>query len=100
MTTDTLARPMMFDLWRQNHYIYKDKYTSHQTSYIENLLPEIAVQLNVYEILDILQKRLGAETMQNSLDTHQHIQSPVSHYSDGRWLKKNEYGGYRVYMLS
>jgi hypothetical protein len=96
MTTDTLARPMMFDLWRQNHYIYKDKYTSHQTSYIENLLPEIAVQLNVYEILDILQKRLGAETMQRALDNTRHIQSPVSQYQDGSWLKKTNMVGINV----
>ena len=87
---------MMFDLWRQNHYIYKDKYTSHQTSYIENLLPEIAIQLNVYEILDILQKRLGAETLQRALDTNQHIQSPVSHYQDGSWLKKSNMVGINV----
>lgn len=96
MTTDTLARPMMFDLWRQNHYIYKDKYTSHQTSYIENLLPEIAVQLNVYEILDILQRRFGAETIQRALDINQHIQSPVGHYTDGSWLKKSNMVGINV----
>src|SRR6218665_1793092 len=96
MTTDTLAKPMMFDLWRQNHYIYKDRYTSHQTSYIENLLPEIAVQLNVYEILDILQRRFGAETLQKALDTNQHILSPVSHYSDGSWLKKSNMVGINV----
>lgn len=87
---------MMFDLWRQNHYIYKDKYTSHQTSYIENLLPEIAVQLNVYEILDILQRRFGAETIQRALDINQHIQSPVGHYTDGSWLKKSNMVGINV----
>lgn len=96
MTTDTIDTPMMFDLWRQNHYIYKDKYTSHQTSYIENLLPEIAIQLNVYEILDILQRRLGAELLQRALDTNQHIQSPVSHYPDGSWLKKSNMVGINV----
>ncbi|MBA4851844.1 hypothetical protein [Emticicia sp. BO119] len=96
MTTDTLAKPMMFDLWRQNHYIYKDKYTSHQTSYIENLLPEIAVQLNVYEILDILQRRLGTEILQKALDPNQLIQSPVSHYQNGNWLKKVNMVGINV----
>ncbi|WP_337042935.1 hypothetical protein [Emticicia sp. 17c] len=96
MTTETLAKPLMFDLWRQNHYIYKDKYTSHQASYIENLLPEIAVQINIYEILDILQRRLGTETLQRALDPNQVVQSPVSHYPDGRWLKQSNMVGVNV----
>ena len=96
MTTGTLARPLMFDLWRQNHYIYKEKYTSHQTSYIENLLPEIAVQLNVYEILDILQKRFGDQLLQQALDSNYTISSPVSHYQDGSWLKKSNMIGVNV----
>jgi len=97
MTIDTYSpQPAMFDLWRQNHYLYKDQYTSHQKSYIQNLLPEIAVQLNVYDVLDILQRRLGSETLQRALDTNQTIDSPVSHYQDGSWLKKSNMVGINV----
>ncbi len=97
MTIDTYSpQPSMFDLWRHNHYLYKDKYTSHQTSYIQNLLPEIAVQLNVYDVLDILQRRLGGDTLQRAIDTNQIFNSPVSHYSDGSWLKKSNMIGINV----
>ena len=96
MTTDTHTQSSMFDLWRQNHYLYKDKYTSHQTSYIQNLLPEIAVQLNVYDVLDILQRRLGSDILQRALDFQQTISSPVSHNIDGAWLKKSNMVGINV----
>ena len=86
----------MFDLWRQNHYLYKDKYTTHQTSYIENLLPEIAVQLNVYEVLDILQRRFGRDTLQRILDPNHHTDSPVKHHENSTWLKKSNMVGINV----
>jgi hypothetical protein len=96
MTTDTYTQTSMFDLWRQNHYLYKDKYTSHQTSYIENLLPEIAVQLNVYDIIDILQRRFGNDIIQRALDPSQGIESPVSYHQDSQWLKKSNMVGINV----
>ncbi|MDZ7935597.1 MAG: hypothetical protein U5M51_11700 [Emticicia sp.] len=96
MTTDTYTQTSMFDLWRQNHYLYKDKYTSHQTSYIENLLPEIAVQLNVYDIIDILQRRLGNDIIQRALDSDKGIESPVSYHQDSQWLKKSNMVGINV----
>jgi hypothetical protein len=101
MTTDTYTQTSMFDLWRQNHNLYKDKYTSHQTSYIENLLPEIAVQLNVYDIIDILQRRLGNDLIQRALepsrvDLSRGIESPVSHHQDSQWLKKSNMVGINV----
>lgn len=96
MTTDTYTQTSMFDLWRQNHYLYKDKYTSHQTSYIENLLPEIAVQLNVYDIIDILQRRLGNDIIQKALDSNKGIESPVNYHQDSQWLKKSNMVGINV----
>lgn len=96
MTTDTYTQMSMFDLWRQNHYLYKDKYTSHQTSYIENLLPEIAVQLNVYDIIDILQRRFGNDIIQRALDPNRGIESPVSYHQDSQWLKKSNMVGINV----
>ena len=101
MTTDTYTQTSMFDLWRQNHNLYKDKYTSHQTSYIENLLPEIAVQLNVYDVLNILQRRLGNDIIQKALDSSQGdlgkcIESPASYHQDSQWLKKSNMVGINV----
>lgn len=86
----------LFDLWRQYHYVYKEQYQSHQTSYIPNLLPEIAVQLNVYDVFGILQRRLGTETLQKALDPNQTIESPVRHHQDGNWLKTSNMVGINV----
>lgn len=85
-----------FDLWRQYHYVYKQQYYSHQNSYIANLLPEIAVQLNVYDVFEILQRRLGGVVLQKALDPNQTIESPVKHHQDGSWLKKSKMVGVNV----
>jgi hypothetical protein len=85
-----------FDLWRQYHYVYKQQYQSGQISYIPNLLPEIAVQLNVYDIFEILQRRLGSEVLQKALDPNQTIESPVRHHQDGSWLKKSKMVGVNI----
>jgi hypothetical protein len=50
-------------------------------------LPEIAVQLNVYDVLNILQRRLGNHIIQKALDSSQEdlgkcIESPVSYHND------------------
>lgn len=94
--TDVYSQPSLFDVWRQNHYVFKEKYQSHGTSYIPYLLPEIAVQLNVYEILEILQRRLGSDVLQKALNPNETIDSPVKHYSDGTWLKKSNMVGVNV----
>ncbi len=94
--TDTHSQASMFDLWRQNHYIYKDNFVSHKTSFIENLLPEIAVQLNVYEVLDLLQKRLGGDILQRAVHAQQSVESPMAQYTDTSWLKKANMVGINV----
>ncbi len=90
------SQPSPFDMWRQYHYVYKQQYQSQQISYIPNLLPEIAVQLNVYDVFEILQRRIGSGTLQKALDPNQTIESPVSHHTDGTWLKKSKMVGVNI----
>lgn len=94
--TDVLANQSYFDLWRQNHYYTKSRYQSRQTSFVVDLLPEIAVQINSFEIFSILQNRLGSETLQKALNPDISISSPVKGQPDSNWIKKSNMVGINV----
>ena len=82
--------------WQQHHAHYTAQYQSGQTSFVPNLLPDIAVGFSVYQTLDILHKRLGAATLQRALDPNQHIDSPVAEQTSGNWLKTSNMVGINV----
>ena len=82
--------------WQQNYLHYTDLYQSGQLSYIPNLLPQTAVQLSVYQTLDILHKRLGNDTLRRALNPDETIDSPVRSCPDGSWLKRSNMVGVNV----
>lgn len=86
----------LFEEWRNNHYHAKQQYIMQQTSYIDTLLPEIAVQLDVFEVLDILQKRIGNERLVEVLNPDTCVVSPKEHEKNGNWLKKSKLVGVNV----
>jgi hypothetical protein len=89
-------RASLFEEWRQIHYLHKRNFESHVTSYIDALLPEIAVQLNVFEIFAILQKRLGDETLTKAFNPTETIGSPFQTQKNGDWLKQSNIVGINV----
>lgn len=82
--------------WRQHHATHTDAYRSDRSSFVPNLLPQTAVQLSVYQVLDILHQRLGTDTMRRALDPTETIASPVLGQPDGTWLKRSNMVGVNV----
>ncbi len=93
MTYDMIG---LQDRWHKNYATYTADYQTGRTSYIEHLPPQTAVQLSVYQILDMLHKRLGNDTLRRALDPQQTIASPVSSQPDSTWLKKSNMVGINV----
>jgi hypothetical protein len=60
LSMNNTQQASLFEEWRQTYYLQRRDFESHTTSYIDVLLPEIAVQLDVFEIL---RKRLGDKTL-------------------------------------
>ncbi len=82
--------------WRQNSIKYVDAYQSGRSSFVTNLLPETAVQLSVYQTLEMLHKRFGNETLRRALDPSETIESPAKKFTDGSWLKRSNMVGVNV----
>jgi hypothetical protein len=82
--------------WQQNRYHHRNQYQSHQRSSIPNLLPELAVRIDVFEVLEILRNRLGLETLQRALNPEATIESPVATQTDSSWMKRSNMVGVNV----
>ena len=82
--------------WQQNNRQYTEAYQSGRLSFIPGLLPQTAVQLSVYQTLDILHKRLGNDTLRRALNPNETIDSPARLFMDGSWLKRSNMVGVNV----
>lgn len=82
--------------WRITRSQCIENYTSRNSSFIANLLPEIAVKLDVFQVLEIIKKRIGTETLVRAIHPEQQISSPASHHTDSQWLKKSNMVGVNV----
>ena len=82
--------------WQQNNFRYTDAYQSGRSSFVASLLPQTAAQFAVYQMLEILHKRLGNDTIRRALDPSETIDSPVKGYPDGSWLKHSNMVGINV----
>ncbi|GAB4020762.1 alpha-amylase family protein [Spirosoma koreense] len=82
--------------WYQQHKTYTDVYQAGRQSFISTLLPQTAVNLTVYQTLEILHKRLGNETLRRALNPADTVESPARIYPDGSWLKRSKMVGVNV----
>lgn len=82
--------------WYYQRTVYTEAYASGHQSFISKLLPQTAVQLSVYQTLDILHKRLGNDSLRRSLNPAETIESPAKPYTDGSWLKRSNMVGINV----
>lgn len=85
-----------FEDWRAKHHIHKEQYFSHKTSFIEGLLPEIALQFNVFETLELLHRKLGSTVLTSALNPNQQVPSPLTNHSTTDWMKKTKMVGVNV----
>jgi len=82
--------------WQTHFYPALGQFERGEKSFIANFLPEFAVKLDVFQTLDVLQKRLGVEVLLRALDSDQTIDSPGLAYADGTWLKTAKMVGVNV----
>ena len=94
------ALPVSPDLsardWQTHFYHSLEGYERGETSFIPQFLPQFAVKLDVFQTLDILQKRLGVETLLRALNPDETIVSPAVRFNNSAWLKKSNMVGVNV----
>ena len=81
--------------WQQNYQQEIARYTNYETTFIPNLLPQIAVQFTSHQVLEILEKRLGSK-LQRALDPQYEVESPIAHLTDTAWMKTTNMVGINV----
>ena len=82
--------------WQNNFHEYYHSYESHHCSFVPYLLPDLAVQLNIFQVFEVLRQRLGLEILKQCIDPNQTLPSPVAGQQDGSWLKKSNMVGVNV----
>ena len=85
-----------FDIWRNSHSVLKNDFSSRKTSFVNQLIPEIAVNLNIFEILTLLQQKFGTEALTYALNPENTIPSPVATKTDTSWLKTSKMVGVNI----
>ncbi|MEZ4904639.1 MAG: hypothetical protein R2822_24285 [Spirosomataceae bacterium] len=83
--------------WRKEFYDSLTHYEQKKVSFIPELLPELATKFDVFQVLSILQQRIGTETLAGALHPEQTIASPLQGEKlDSQWLKKSKMVGVNV----
>ncbi len=93
---DSSPRQSWLDDWRAHQHRYKSQYTSGHTSFVSNLLPELAVRLDVFQVLGLLAQKLGADLLAQALNPYHTVPSSVIQEPDSQWLKKSNMVGVNV----
>jgi len=95
------------DAWEHHESDYVSAYTTGETSFIPNLVPETALGLSADSVLTILKGRLGdrvdlalsrecCDPEIPAADLPAEISSPVADWNDGRWLQTSNMVGINV----
>jgi hypothetical protein len=95
-SSNLLTRDAYVRDWRSTYHHLLNEYEHSHLSFIPQLLPELATKFDTFQILDILQKRLGTETLVRALNPNETIASPMVQQSDSKWLKKSNMVGVNV----
>jgi hypothetical protein len=95
MSSASATHPLP-EIWRNTHLKSKQDYISQNSSFVPNLLPSIAVQMPVFEVLSMLEGRYGSQNLSNAINANYSIDSPVCLQSDSTWLKKARMVGINV----
>ncbi len=73
--------------WYEKFEQSKMAFIQKKRSYIADLTPANAVKLGVFEILEILHKRLDTDTLTKALNPDFTIESPVANHENTAWIK-------------
>jgi hypothetical protein len=85
-----------FDVWRNGHSGFKSAYANQEMSFVSKLIPEISVELNVLDILQILQSRFGTDKLGQALNPGITYPSPLEGQQNGCWLKTTNMIGVNI----
>ncbi|MEM9847740.1 MAG: hypothetical protein AAF847_07610, partial [Bacteroidota bacterium] len=81
--------------WRLYFQEETDRFLRHETSYLQNLLPAMAMNLTTYQVLDLYRKRLGNRFME-AIDPTNTVSSPLIQQKNSIWIKHTNMVGINV----
>jgi hypothetical protein len=95
-SSTSLTRTAYVQDWRSTFHHFLTEYERTHISFVPQLLPEFATKFDVFQILGILQKRLGTEPLVRALNPNETITSPMAHHNDSQWLKTSNMVGVNI----
>lgn len=82
--------------WSDDKSFFLNDYQHRQSDFVAEVPPELLLSLSVYELLDILQKRLSFPIVQQCLHPEYSHPSPLTGSREGSWLKTTNMVGINV----
>lgn len=82
--------------WQTQGSQHLRAYAQQQTSFVHDLLPEQAIQLNGQSVLATLAQRLGVAKMQSALSPGVIVESPLAGTENTDWIKRVNMVGINV----
>lgn len=74
--------------WQQNAQLIISNYTSQKISFLSGCQPNLCLQMPTTQIIYILSKRFGEETLRFCLNHNNSYPSPIAEIENTDWLKK------------
>ncbi|MEM9884316.1 MAG: hypothetical protein AAF849_00370 [Bacteroidota bacterium] len=81
--------------WRLYFQEETDRFIGHESSYLQNLLPEMAMSLTTYQVLDIYKKHIGNPFF-DAIQPTVTIPSPLIRKQNTDWIKSTNMVGINV----
>ncbi|MEM1324844.1 MAG: hypothetical protein AAGI23_02760 [Bacteroidota bacterium] len=81
--------------WRLNFQAETDIFLRHERSYLQGLIPSMAMTLTTYQVLDIYRKQLG-DTFLTAIQPDRTIPSPLRRQTSPDWIKQTNMVGINV----
>lgn len=95
-STTSLTRDAYVQDWRTTYHRSLTSYERKKSSFVSGLLPDLPTKFDAFQVLDILQKRLGTELLGRALQPAETIRSPRANEPDSQWLKTSNMVGVNV----
>lgn len=93
---ETKTNMSPYEIWRATNAENKHQYAKGKVSFIKGLIPELAVKLEVIDVLQTIRGRFGTHDLSRALNPEIKIDSPVKDESNGDWLKKTNMIGVNI----
>lgn len=81
--------------WRLNFQEETNRFLQHETSYLQNLLPPMAMTLTTYQVLELYRDRIGKSFFE-AIRPENTIPSPLINKQDTNWIKTTNMVGINV----